>query len=684
MNDTTNVSYSTESCVTAVECQSKILPNVQEKEESVSVQKNERKEHELMLEIPKNNDTAEYKVGQKVEVKVVLLRQDSTVLNAENISKQETSDKLDGALEKIEENQHAINAKELEESKEKLEVETKLKVPQRKISRFLVSPVLSGQLDLPKNKDFGETQVETTSSEVKQPETESQNDNQPQRKDSITLELKGSREVERGQEVTMEVAPKVTDSSEAPVCGPEMITLEQLKISLDHLKQGGPVSLKDSQKSVTSTVTSKTSTTVQPVQATQVPTPQPQQTLQPTQQPPSQTVNIPQSTSTQQINVQITHQVPNIQQQITQTMPVTQQQPQNVQQPQTLQQQPQTLQQQPQTMQQQPQVLQQQPQTLQQQPQVLQQQSQALQQQAQTLQQPQALQQAQTLQQQTQTLQQQPQTLQGQTLQHQVQTLQQQTLQPSQISQAQIPQSLSQPQIQQLNQTLANVAVNQTQQQSQTSNPIPIYPQQTQIISQIATCTASQLSQPAAQPVPIYQQPIATIPAVLNQTGYVQQQPTNNTTVLPPLQINPVPTYSQVTTSVPLQATTPPQNAPMQSSLVPQNIQQPNMISPPTNIPQPNLDLNVILPTSNVQYPSTVPQQVPITPNYNNYPNNLDNQPQTALTTTVTSVNVEQSVDEHLEKSKKIAPNLKLVIEKYVLAQINSLKLTYFSSSFLQ
>lgn len=35
-------------------------------------------------------------------------------------------------------------------------------------------------------------------------------------------------------------------SNEPLVCGPEMITLEQLKMSLEVLKQGGPVSLKES------------------------------------------------------------------------------------------------------------------------------------------------------------------------------------------------------------------------------------------------------------------------------------------------------------------------------------------------------------------------------------------------------------------------------------------------------
>lgn len=629
LNDATNVSYSTESCVTAVECQSKLSTNVQEKEPTISLAKSDKKELEFSLDIPKND--TEYKVGQKVDIKVVLLRQDSAILSNENVPKTETKDKLDGTLEMIEE-KHVNSVKEQEETKEKSESEAKLKVPQRKISRFLVSPVLSGQLDLPKNKDFGDPPVENAPSDVKQPEIEPQVDLQPQRKDSVTLELKGSREVERGQEVTMEVAPKATaDSNEAPVCGPEMITLEQLKISLEHLKQGGPVSLKDSQKSVT-TVSSKTSTTVPSVQASQVPTPQTQQTLQPTQQQQSQTVNIPQSTSAQQINVHIAHQVSNIQQQIPQNTPAPQQ-PQSLQQQQqqSLQQQPQSLQQPPQPLQQQP------PQTLQQQP-------------------------PQTLQQQPQSLQQQqpqPQPLQQQ---HQTQTLQQQTLQPPQI-QAQIPQSLSQPQMQQINQTLPNITASQGQPQPQASNTVPVYPQQTQIMSQISACTTSQLTQPA-QPVPIYQQPIAAIPPVLSQAGYVQQQPSNNTTVLPPLQINPISTYTQVAASVPLQATTPPQNAPIQGNLLTQTI-----TSPPTNIPQPNLDVTTILPTGNVQqYPSTVPQQVPITPNYNNFSNNVDNQAQATLTTTagVTSVNVEQSttIDEYTDKTKKIAPNLKLVIEK--------------------
>lgn len=241
--DNTNVSYSTESCVTAIESQaSKAFSNVYAQDAG-------KNEPELILDVPKKETEVEFKPGQKIELNIVLLKQE---LKSQNVVEEESCDKFEDAVEKIENTETA--PKEAEEK----ESETKLKVPQRKISRFLVSPVLSGQLDLPKNKDYGETSVDggsaTPPCETKaEPEA-------PRRKDSVALEIKGATEAERGQEVTLEVGLKA-EANEAPVCGPEMITLEQLKISLEHLKQGGPVSLKDSQKSVQSTSQTKTTAT---------------------------------------------------------------------------------------------------------------------------------------------------------------------------------------------------------------------------------------------------------------------------------------------------------------------------------------------------------------------------------------------------------------------------------------
>ncbi|KAB0790874.1 hypothetical protein PPYR_14961 [Photinus pyralis] len=122
--------------------------------------------------------------AQKVDLKIILLRHDSKISTESCMS--------------IDLESEADN----EEKQEECPVEEMLKVPQRKISRFLVSPVLSGQLDVPKDKECGESVAEP---------------------DSQTIPTAKSEEVE----------PKV---EEAKVCGPEMInTLEQLKISLQNL-----------------------------------------------------------------------------------------------------------------------------------------------------------------------------------------------------------------------------------------------------------------------------------------------------------------------------------------------------------------------------------------------------------------------------------------------------------------
>lgn len=120
-----------------------------------------------------------------------------------------------------------------------------------------VSPVLSGKLDVPKEKDATSepaqeapkqpqeqqqnppsTVTETTNPtaseqpvQPQQPIEEKTEPVEPTRKNSVALEPKPSNEQEKPQE---------GEHGEAPMCGPEMInTLEQLKISLDNLKHGG-------------------------------------------------------------------------------------------------------------------------------------------------------------------------------------------------------------------------------------------------------------------------------------------------------------------------------------------------------------------------------------------------------------------------------------------------------------
>ncbi|KAF5280105.1 hypothetical protein FQA39_LY18139 [Lamprigera yunnana] len=169
--------------------------------------KDTKSEDKLIRELEDN-----LKQPQKVDLKIILLRQDSKIDSEScmsiNLESGSTSD-LD--LKQESKSEEFINT--IEESESQTE---KLKVPQRKISRFLVSPVLSGKLDLPKDKDYydiaadGEKPMDTL-------------DNC-----QTTLPLNETAPVAKIEETE----PK----EEVKVCGPEMInTLEQLKISLQNL-----------------------------------------------------------------------------------------------------------------------------------------------------------------------------------------------------------------------------------------------------------------------------------------------------------------------------------------------------------------------------------------------------------------------------------------------------------------
>ncbi|XP_023012196.2 uncharacterized protein isoform X11 [Leptinotarsa decemlineata] len=174
--------------------------------------------------------------------------------------------------------------------------ETALKVPQRKISRFLVSPVLSGQLDMPKDKDFNvegyQQQLSSLENLTDSGPTENSVENKtvlstiindavsselprkisaPLEATRHTLELE-NRTVEQKVSVSS-MKEESTKEEPAQVCGPELInTLEQLKISLDNLKHSSHPK-KDSgemdSKKVTSTsdlTTAKGASTVPPQQ----------------------------------------------------------------------------------------------------------------------------------------------------------------------------------------------------------------------------------------------------------------------------------------------------------------------------------------------------------------------------------------------------------------------------------
>ncbi|KAL1501473.1 hypothetical protein ABEB36_006789 [Hypothenemus hampei] len=183
------------------------------------------------------------------------------------------------------------------------EVPTKnvLLSPQRKISRFLVSPVLSGQLDLPKDKEsvneeeIGQKPLETvldtppvplvppmevqeqdqqtvpgqsviapnncvvTGSTViiQQPVTQAEVVGVvPVRKSSAPLEstrLEADKPIE--QKLSVCSLKEESTSKTETVCGPELInTIEQLKISLDNLKNSSHPKKEEEPKKVPSAV----------------------------------------------------------------------------------------------------------------------------------------------------------------------------------------------------------------------------------------------------------------------------------------------------------------------------------------------------------------------------------------------------------------------------------------------
>lgn len=154
---------------------------------------------------------SESKVAQKIELKICLLQNE----NKTEVPNEEIQSEM-------KENTPLASP---QKTAEKTEVETKLKVPQRKISRFLVSPVLD-KLDLPKDKNYG-SEISETAPENQQNETQEQ-------VTVITQETQAA--TQENLEIIDTSQPDQKLESEGPVCGPEMInTLEQLKISLQNI-----------------------------------------------------------------------------------------------------------------------------------------------------------------------------------------------------------------------------------------------------------------------------------------------------------------------------------------------------------------------------------------------------------------------------------------------------------------
>jgi serine/threonine protein kinase len=209
VDQSTTVSFSSDTCVSALKHPAEVV------EDAVKTEPDGH--HEIVKD--ELNDSLKRKdvkllPGQKVDLKVIILRTEAEAHGEEVEQPKE----------------------EVEKVEEKVEVAV-LKVPQRKISRFLVSPVLSGELDLPKDKDFGSGTPEVT------PEEDSATKSDALRKTSAPVESTSKGlDVDKPNEQKVSVCSlkeESTTSKEEPaiMCGPEMInTLEQLKISLDNLK----------------------------------------------------------------------------------------------------------------------------------------------------------------------------------------------------------------------------------------------------------------------------------------------------------------------------------------------------------------------------------------------------------------------------------------------------------------
>ncbi|RZC40188.1 mediator of RNA polymerase II transcription subunit 26, partial [Asbolus verrucosus] len=219
VDQSTTVSFSSDTCMSVLKHPTEIIEDVA-KLEANGHDRTDALKDELNDSL-KRKEEIKLVPGQKVDLKVFVLRSET------------------------DERKPAVEAEKTEEQKEESEKgEDKteaaaLKVPQRKISRFLVSPVLSGELDYPKDKDFGGGPPEQPAPA----EEDFSNKVDTLRKTSAPVEstTKTNLDVDKANEQKVSVCSLKEEcaNKEEPaiVCGPEMInTLEQLKISLDNLK----------------------------------------------------------------------------------------------------------------------------------------------------------------------------------------------------------------------------------------------------------------------------------------------------------------------------------------------------------------------------------------------------------------------------------------------------------------
>lgn len=169
LTDQTNVIYAAENCVSAPaeakpsikqivvddKIETKTAEALTEANNTISDNADDTDAFraELNDSLLHKDDIGKLVPGQKVNLKVFVMsvNQEGEKGKTDNIAPSENSEEKTG--DHIEKDS-VLN--DLRNNKiEKNGVDVSLKIPQRKISRFLVSPVLSGQLDVPKDKDFG-------------------------------------------------------------------------------------------------------------------------------------------------------------------------------------------------------------------------------------------------------------------------------------------------------------------------------------------------------------------------------------------------------------------------------------------------------------------------------------------------------------------------------------------------
>ncbi|XP_050302792.1 uncharacterized protein LOC126740707 [Anthonomus grandis grandis] len=356
----TNVCYSKDSCVMAPQETSTVVPQeviAPEQNKEDAIDHTDAFKTELANSLM-HKDAPPLIPGQKVNLKVFVMSVDNDQKKPNETQEESLNKNISNEAEGLQTTnptERVIPINLEGEGKEQKPEASLPKSPQRKISRFLVSPVLSGQLDMPKDKDFSveeslqKSPAENVSTTAPHPPQETQESHaaQPPKTQPVldqptiqqiptqpvisqSLGAANQNHVSSGAQMVGQpdtVSPPISSGASVPmrktsaplentrldtekpleqkisvsslkeegtksetgqVCGPELInTIEQLKISLDNLKNSSHPKKEEDAKKVGSNVevpVTKPSSTAQP-QSGYVPPPQTPATGAPQQQP---------------------------------------------------------------------------------------------------------------------------------------------------------------------------------------------------------------------------------------------------------------------------------------------------------------------------------------------------------------------------------------------------------------